>query len=107
MDRVKVEHIQVKDCDLANCIDVELYYRLGGFNCFTYEQEPRGYVVSASPVKRSGCTTIYEGFSGVKKLVYPCARKGKKSEVEALKLYEETKKQLVEYLITKHSLELV
>ena len=91
-DMVKVEYLKAKG-ENTNCIKVELYYQLGGFNCFTYKQEERGYVVGVSPIQKSRICEVYTGFSGVKECIVPCSRKSKSSEAKALEMYEANKKK--------------
>lgn len=105
-DMVKVEYLKAKG-ENTNCIKVELYYQLGGFNCFTYKQEERGYVVGVSPIQKSGICEIYTGFSGVKECIVPCSRKSKSSEAKALEMYEANKKKLVDYICNKNNLVLI
>ena len=77
----------------------ELYYSLGGYNFFTYKNEPRGYYVSVTPVEReqrNGYTMESVAlFSGVKVLVCEVNRKSKKAEEEALARYDETKNRII------------
>ena len=99
MEHIKKEYIKTnQEKQFLKC---ELYYSLGGMNYFTGRAEARGYYVSVSPVKREtrdyGVTTeSYAAFSGWKKCVVQCARKGKKAEAEALAAYEASKAELME-----------
>ncbi len=92
------EYIKTKEGE-NKFLRCELYYSLGGYNCFTYKSEPRGYYVSVTPVEReqrNGYTMeSVTAFSGVKVLVCEVNRKSKKSEAEALAKYEETKNRII------------
>lgn len=78
----------------------ELYYDLGGMNYFTYENEPRGYYVSVTPVERKagdgyvGETIV--AFSGIKYNVLQVNRKSKKAAATALEKYEEVRNAIIE-----------
>ena len=93
MQQIKKEYINTnKDKTFLKC---ELYYSLGGMNYFTGRAEARGYYVSVSPVERGDGWESYTAFSGWKKCVVECARKGKKAEAQALAVYEETKAEML------------
>ena len=55
-------------------IEVEVYYDLGGPNCFTGSTDPRGYFLSARPVVHGGNFRRYTLFSGLKMLLHPANR---------------------------------
>ena len=98
MEHIKKEYLNTnKDKTFLKC---ELYYSLGGMNYFTGRTEARGYYVSVSPVEREtrdyGVTMeSYTAFSGWKKCVVECARKGKKAEAQALAAYEAAKQEML------------
>ena len=98
MEHIKKEYLNTnKDRTFLKC---ELYYSLGGMNYFTGRTEDRGYYVSVSPVEREtkdyGVTMeSYTAFSGWKKCVVECARKGKKAEAKALEVYEAAKQEML------------
>lgn len=93
MSRIKTEYLNTnKEKTFLKC---ELYYSLGGMNYFTGKTEARGYYVSVSPVERSNGWESYTAFSGWKKCVVECARKGKKAEAKALEVYEAAKQEML------------
>lgn len=93
MEHIKKEYLNTnKDKTFLKC---ELYYSLGGMNYFTGKAEARGYYVSVSPVERSNGWESYTAFSGWKKCVVECARKGKKAEAKALEVYEAAKQEML------------
>lgn len=98
-NRIKKEYIKAKGDN--EWIKVELYYSLGGLNCFTYKQEGRGYYLSAVPVKRenhgSFSSESFVAFTGVKTLVQECSRKGKTAEQKAMNQYEQRKAELLKH----------
>ena len=70
-------------------LKVELYYSLGGYNCFTSKSETRGYVISVSPVGRYAGLESYIVFTGKKYCLVPVQRQSKKAKEEAkTKLWE-------------------
>ena len=93
MEHIKKEYLNTnKDKTFLKC---ELYYSLGGMNYFTSRSEARGYYVSVSPVERGDGWESYTAFSGWKKCVVECARKGKKAEAQALAAYEAAKQEML------------
>lgn len=91
-------------------LKIEVYYSLGGYNLFTYKQEPRGYYVSVSPVTRSernGCVMeSFTAFSGIKQCIKPVARRSKKAEADAENMAGCTIDELVNYTLEKNNLAL-
>lgn len=67
----------------VNVVEASIYYRKGGMNWMTGQNEERGYVFSISPYEVSGCWRTYRGFSGAKTLVLPCERQSKKRYEQA------------------------
>lgn len=93
MEHIKKEYLNTnKDKTFLKC---ELYYSLGGMNYFTGRTEARGYYVSVSPVERGDGWESYTAFSGWKKCVVECARKGKKAEAKALEVYDAAKQEML------------
>ena len=88
----------------ANVIELRLYYNLGGLNEWTYSNEKRGYYLSVSPIEVRDKFHIYSCFSGTKKCLVECLRKGKKKEEEAVKAIPEWEKVLVDYVCKKNNL---
>lgn len=76
----------------ATHLKAQVYYALGGFNYFTYQNEPRGYYVSITPVQRenkNGYTMeSFTAFTGMKHLAVPVQRKSAKKMDEAIKYFE-------------------
>ena len=87
---------------------IELRYNLGGFNYFTYKEEPRGYYLSVSPValeQRDGYTLeSFTAFTGTKYLVKEVARKSAKAEKEAEQRAKELEKALIDYVCNQNNL---
>lgn len=100
----------LKTADPKTFLKVEVYYSLGGINFATYQNEPRGYYLSVSPVERETIGGyVYESYvalSGVKRLVKPVSRKGKKAEQEAMLLAESCESALVNHVLGKSGLAL-
>lgn len=99
-NRVKATHLKV-----------ETYYNKGGYNYFTYKEEPRGFYLSVSPVERSASASgfmmeSYTGFSGVKECVKTVARKSEKAEQEAEVLAQAKEQDLINYVCAKNNLEI-
>ena len=47
------KYIEIKNAPGITHLKIELYYDLGGYNCFTGKNEPRAYYLSVTPVERS------------------------------------------------------
>ena len=98
MQHIKKEYITTNKP--GHYLKCELDDSLGGMNYFTGRPEQRGYYVSVSPVERRttdyGVTTeSYTAFSGWKKCVVECSRKGKKAEAQALAAYDAAKAEML------------
>lgn len=100
----------VKKGDVTH-LRVEVYYSLGGYNLFTYKQEPRGYYLSVSPVGRSERGSVvmesYRAFSGTKQLILPVNRKSPKRYETALQLAQESRRKLIDIVCQEQGLELM
>lgn len=103
---IKKEYIKVVGDDRTTHLKCELYYELGGINYFTYTDEPRGYYVSVTPVKRSNGFESYTMFTGYKQLVQPCSRKSKKQQEIAESKYIEIRDTLIERLAQENGYKL-
>lgn len=90
----------------ATKLKIELYYNLGGYNCFTHKEEPRGYYVSVSPVEHSSIGGVmmesYAAYSGVKRCVKPVSRKSAKAEKDAEQIAPEIIRDLITYVCNKN-----
>lgn len=104
------KYIPVKENANATHILIETKYNLGGFNCFTYAQEKRGYYLHVTPVKRErrdGYTTeSFTAFSGYKQLLQEVTRKSAKAEAAAEAAVEDILDIMVERVCRKNGLEL-
>ena len=92
-------------------LKVELYYSMGGWNYFVGKQEPRGYYLSVTPVKKwKSETATYEqfaAFTGCKTLIKEVARKSKKAEREAVVLAESKEQKLVARITASQKIEII
>lgn len=92
--------------DNNNSLCVRIYYDLGGYNCFTYREKPRGYYISVTPIEH----TTYDGvtmesftaFTGVCDLLHACTRKSKKAEAAALDKAPAYEEIIVKHLVNKY-----
>lgn len=106
----ETSYIPLKQKHDVTHLRVEVYYSLGGYNLFTYKQEPRGYYLSVSPAGRSERGGVvmesYRAFSGTKKLILPVTRQSAKRMEEALRLAEESKEELIAHVLQDNGLQL-
>lgn len=104
---IKTEYIKTDVLKGANNIRIKLYYDLGGFNCFTYKTEARGYYISVTPVDYSEKNGIriesITAFRGVKQLLKAVNRQSKTAEAAALELFNdpETRAPLINYVLAE------
>jgi hypothetical protein len=105
------EYLSLAPGSDATHIKLEVYYTLGGHNCFTGREEARGYYLSVVPVKRweqSPGVTLeqFVAFTGTKMLVKPCNRKSAKAELEAERNAQTNRVFLIDYVCKKGGLKL-
>lgn len=104
------KYIKLAENKAATHLKVEVYYNLGGYNCFTYKPEERGYYLSVSPVtreNRGGCTMeSYAAFSGIKQCVHVVNRKSAKAETIAAEKAAQIENTLISWVLEKNGLEL-
>ena len=105
------KYIPVKESEYATHIKIELRYNLGGFNCFTYAQEKRGYYLHVTPVKREtrdgyGLES-FAAFTGYKQLVKEVTRKSAKAEAAAEAATADILDIMIERVCMKNGLELL
>lgn len=97
------DYIPVMQNPNATHLKIEVYYSLGGYNCFTYKSEGRGYYLSVCPVSRSNDYGVpmesFTAFTGTKLLILPCDRQSKKRAEEALTLYTEKLDMLMKHVL--------
>lgn len=93
----------------ATHLKIEVYYSLGGSNCYTYRNEKRGYYLSVSPVTREargGCMMeSYTAFTGTKYCVLPVTRQSAKSAAQAVKMAEDLEQTLIAFVCRENALE--
>jgi hypothetical protein len=86
-------------------LKVEVYYKLGGMNYFTYKDEKRGYWLSVSPVSISKSedgkimTESYTAFSGTKIFLKEVKRSSEKSYNEAIALAKLEEEKLIMHVL--------
>lgn len=108
MSNIYQERIPCNDGTDVRCnvLEVRIYYDLGGINYATYEPKKRGYYASVTPLVVSDCCTSFQGFTGVSMLLNEVSRQSKKGEQEAIKLMEQNKQMLIDYVCNKHGITL-
>ena len=88
----------------TNRIRLSVNYNLGGTNCFTYKNEPRGYYLHAVPEYESGHVVSCFLGSGIKHLLLEVPRQSKKRAIEACANAEQLAPQLVEWCCNEYGL---
>lgn len=91
-------------------IKVETFYDKGGMNCFTYQNERRGYYLMAVPMKREDrggyFMESFMGFCGSKRCMKEVQRASKRAEAEADNLAHELEPDMVDAVCKKNGLEI-
>lgn len=86
-------------------IECRLIYRLGGMNMFTYNTEPRGYWLSATPV------VVERGFvtecpmDGLRMLLKEVSRASKKAEADASAAMDTVMRDMVRKVCAKNGID--
>lgn len=101
-------YIELKENAGATHILVETRYNLGGFNCFTYAQEKRGYYLHVTPVTRetrNGYTLeSFTAFTGVKQVLKTVSRRSAKAEAAAEEIAKNYLHSMVLHVCEKNGL---
>lgn len=103
-------YIKVSGSERTNYLRVDLDYSKGGYNYFTYKNEPRGYYIHVSPVNRENkgdyFMESYTAFSGIKDCILEVTRASKKAENQAAEIFEQVKDRYINYILDKYGLTL-
>lgn len=103
-------YIKVSGSENANFLKIELDYSKGGYNYFSYKNEPRGYYIHVSPVIREDkggfFLETYTAFSGIKDCILEVTRASKKAENQAAEIFEQVKDRYITYILDKYGLTL-
>lgn len=91
----------------ANQLKIRLYYHLGGYNCFTCQEEKRGYYISVTPVYKEGYLESYTMFTGAKQLIKAVNRKSEKARAAALDSIGEFLPGLIDYVCKQNKIEVI
>lgn len=106
MEKTYNYYIKLKENDRGdNVIQVSVFYSLGGFSYFTYRNDPRGYYVSAIPMKKSGGMVSYIMFDGVKDFIKEAKRFSEKGMKEAIEESKAVEQKLIDYVCAKYGVE--
>lgn len=102
------KYLEVKNpTKYATHIKIELYYNKGGFNCFTYRDEKRGYYISVVPVARDGFMESYTAFTGIKQCIKEVNRKSEKAYNSAMDSSGEFLPGLIDYVCKENNIEVL
>lgn len=88
----------------VNRIRLSVAYSLGGTNCFTYKNEPRGYYLCATPEYAHEHMVSCVLGAGAKHLLLEVPRQSKKRAMEACAKAEQLAPQLVEWCCKEYGL---
>ena len=98
----------------VNKLDVEIRYEKGGFNCWYYEQQARGYYFSLSPYELvdhgsyySKTITVTGGSHGAKTCILPCERQSKKRFEQAASMMDDLIERYMATWLGDNGIELV
>ena len=88
----------------ASRIRLSVRYNLGGYNCFTYKTDPRGYYLHATPEHAYEHKVNYVLGMGAKHLLLEVPRQSKERAAEACAKAERLAPQLVEWCCREYGL---
>ena len=88
----------------VNRIRLSVAYSLGGTNCFTYKNEPRGYYLCATPEYAHEHMVSCVLGAGAKHLLLEVPRQSKKRAMEACAKAEQLAPQLVDWCCKEYGL---
>ena len=88
----------------VNRIRLSVAYSLGGTNCFTYKNEPRGYYLCATPEYAHEHMVSCVLGAGAKHLLLEVPRQSKKRAMEVCAKAEQLAPQLVEWCRREYGL---
>ena len=88
----------------ASRIRLSVRYNLGGYNCFTYKTDPRGYYLHAAPEHAYEHKVHYVLGMGAKHLLLEVSRQSKERAMEACAKAELLAPQLVEWCCREYGL---
>ena len=105
---VEVDKSKAHDLDILvvnpNRIRLSVSYNLGGYNCFTYKTDPRGYYLHATPEYAYEHMVHCMVGTGAKHLLLEVSRQSKKRAMEACTLAEQIAPQMVEWCCKEYGL---
>ena len=84
-------------------IEVHIGYELGGHSYFTYQVEPRGLYLSATPVEKSEGFRSFTAFSGTK-VLYKSTKRFSQKELDNCIPTEQEIDDIVNYVLEKNNL---
>lgn len=91
-------------------LEINTYYYLGGMSFATYENEPRGYYISVTPmeISKGNTATVIRtrAFSGVKRCMIECSRQSKKRTEEACNIKREQYQDMIDYVLKSNNITL-
>lgn len=107
---IQEELLELKANSKATHLRISLFYKKGGINVFTYENEPRGYYLSLSPVSREERNGVvlesYTAFSGYKTCLHEVTRQTKKQETYALEMWNHRRDTYLNWFLQQTGLEI-
>lgn len=92
-------------------LEVKTYYSKGGYSCLTYTNQPRGYYVSVTPVRKwiteSGVGMIeFTAFTGYKHFIQEATRFNKNTLAKLDKNTLENAREMIDRVLAENGLEL-
>ena len=91
----------------VNVIKIELYYSLGGYNCWYGKPEKRGYYLCVTPLYKSGFLESYTMFTGVKQCIKEVNRKSEKAYTAAAEMVNEFLPGLIDLVCNQCGVEVL
>ena len=79
-------------------LQISVYYSKGGTSYFSGQNNPRGFYVSVTPVKRDGITVSYLMFSGYSHFLFGANRYSEKQHDKAIEMSGPEADKIIERL---------
>ena len=110
MKTILKRYIPIPETEYCNCMQVEIYYTLGGYNVWNYKVDPRGFYLSITPmkheVKNGYVSETYSAYTGLRQILLRVERRSKRAETIAVNEAAKILTPLIRQVCDKNNLPL-
>lgn len=108
MKTILKRYIPIPETEYCNCMKVEIYYTLGGYNVWNYKVDPRGFYLSITPMMRElkdgYVSETYSAYTGLRQLLLQVERRSKRTETIAVNEAAKILNPLIRQVCDKNNL---